>query len=193
MASTTTVPASARVWGLAQIREGATLGERSIVGRGAYIGVNVCVGSDVKIQSNALVYDPAVLEDGVFIGPGVILTNDRRPRAVNPDGSLKSAKDWDPVGVTVRTGASIGAGAVCVAPVEIGTWAMIAAGSVVTRDVPAFALVVGNPARQVGWVSRAGFALQRAEGGRWVCPSTGETYVETPDNAIALESTEGRA
>lgn len=193
VASTATVPASARVWGLAQIREGATLGERTIVGRGAYIGVNVSVGSDAKIQSNALIYDPAVLEDGVFIGPSVILTNDRRPRAVNPDGSLKSASDWLPVGVTVRNGASLGAGAICVAPVEVGPWAMVAAGSVVTRDVPPFALVVGSPARHVGWVSRAGFALERTEAGRWVCPSTGETYVETSGNAIALESTGGQA
>lgn len=187
------VPESARVWGLAQVRAGAVLGERTSVGRAAYVGVGVEVGSDVKIQNNALVYEPALLEDGVFVGPGAILTNDRRPRAVNPDGTLKSAADWDPVGVTVRRGASIGAGAICVAPVEIGAWALVAAGSVVTREVPPFALVAGNPARRVGWVSRAGFLLQLAAVGRWRCPSTGEWYVETTGDSIALDSVGGQA
>lgn len=183
------VPGSARVWGLAQVRAGAKLGERTIVGRGAYVGVGVDVGSDVKIQNNALVYEPAVLEDGVFIGPGAILTNDRRPRAVNPDGSLKSASDWNPVGVTVRRGAAIGAGAICVAPVEIGTWALVAAGSVVTRDVPAFALVAGNPARRIGWVSIAGQRLQQGDSGDWTCPVTGDSYREmSPDELAPLDS-----
>lgn len=187
--ATATVPESARVWGLAQVRAGASLGERTIVGRGAYVGVGVAVGNDVKIQNSALVYEPAVLEDGVFVGPGVIFTNDRRPRAVNPDGSLKSASDWDPVGVTVRRGASIGAGAICVAPVEIGTWALVAAGSVVTRDVPPFALVAGNPARRIGWVSIAGQRLQKDSAGNWACPSTGEAYREvSADELVPLDS-----
>lgn len=175
---TASVPESARVWGLAQVRAGAILGERTIVGRGAYVGAGVDVGSDVKIQNNALVYEPASLEDGVFIGPGAILTNDRRPRAVNPDGSLKSATDWEPVGVTVRRGASIGAGAICVAPAEIGTWALVAAGSVVTRNVPPFALVAGNPARRIGWVSTSGYRLQKVSTGDWTCPVSGESYRE---------------
>ena len=187
--STASVPDSARVWALAQIRAGASLGERTIVGRGAYVGVDVHVGSDVKIQNNALIYEPAALEDGVFIGPGAILTNDRRPRAVNSDGSLKSATDWDPVGVTVRRGASIGAGAICVAPVEIGTWALVAAGSIVTRDVPPFALVAGNPARRIGWVSTAGHRLQKGESGEWTCPVTGDSYREmSPDELVPLDS-----
>ena len=184
---TATVPESARVWGLAQVRAGAVLGERTIVGRGAYVGVGVAVGSDVKIQNNALVYEPALLEDGVFVGPGAILTNDRRPRAVNPDGSLKSATDWEPVGVTIRRGASIGAGAICVAPVEIGMWALVAAGSVVTRDVPPFALVAGNPARRIGWVSTAGHRLQKVGTGDWTCPASGESYREvSPDELVPL-------
>ena len=124
------------IWHLAQVREGAVLGENCIVGRGAYIGTGVQIGNNVKIQNYALVYEPARVEDGAFIGPAVVFTNDHFPRSVNPDGSLKSGHDWEPVGVTVREGASIGARAVCVAPVTIGRWALVAAGATVVRDVP---------------------------------------------------------
>ena len=103
------------VWHLAQVRERAVLGRGCIVGRGAYIGEGVRMGRHCKVQNYALVYEPAVLADGVFIGPAATLTNDRFPRAVNPDGSLKSASDWRPVGVAIDEGASIGARAVCVA------------------------------------------------------------------------------
>ena len=126
-----------RVWHLAQVREDAVVGADCIVGRGAYLGPGVRVGDRCKIQNYALVYEPAVLEDGVFIGPAVVFTNDHYPRAVNPDGTRKSGDDWHPVGVTVRTGASVGARSVCIAPVTIGAWALIAAGSVVTADVSA--------------------------------------------------------
>jgi UDP-2-acetamido-3-amino-2,3-dideoxy-glucuronate N-acetyltransferase len=166
------------VWHLAQVREGACLGRGCVVGRGAYVGPGVRVGDSVKIQNYALVYEPARLGDGVFIGPAVVLTNDEYPRSVNPDGSLKSGADWEPVGVTVQEGASIGAHAVCVAPVTIGRWALVAAGSVVAADVPAFALVAGVPARRRGWVGRAGVPLRRAGDGRWRCPVTSETFVE---------------
>lgn len=172
-----------RVWHLAQVREGAVLGENCIVGRGAYIGTGVQIGDNVKIQNLALVYEPAILESGVFIGPAVVLTNDHYPRAVNPDGTPKSAADWHPVGVTVREGASIGARAVCVAPVTIGRWSLVAAGTTVIRDVPDFAIVVGNPARRVGWVGRAGVPLEFKDG-VWICPSTGATYLET-DGVLA--------
>ena len=111
------------VWHLAQVRERAVLGRGCIVGRGAYIGEGVRMGRHCKVQNYALVYEPAVLADGVFIGPAATLTNDRFPRAVNPDGSLKSASDWRPVGVAIDEGASIGARAVCVAPARKGGWA----------------------------------------------------------------------
>lgn len=173
------------VWHLAQVREGVTMGKDCIVGRGAYIGTGVRMGDHCKVQNYALVYEPAVLEDGVFIGPAVVLTNDTFPRAVNPDGSLKSAHDWEPVGVTIREGASIGARAVCVAPVTIGRWATVAAGSVVTRDVPDFALVAGVPARRIKWVGRAGVPLEDLGGGRWRCPANGDGYQET-DGVLAL-------
>lgn len=179
------------IWDYAQVREGAKLGPNCIVGRGAYIDAGVQVGANCKIQNYALVYEPAELEDGVFIGPAVVLTNDQWPRAINPDGSLKSASDWDAVGVTLRQGASIGARAVCIAPVTIGRWATVGSGAVVSRDVPDYALVVGVPARQIGWVGRAGVRLEAIDGqtGKWRCPVTGETYTEqdgtlTRDGAV---------
>lgn len=117
------------IWHLAQVREHAVLGSQCVVGRGAYIGEGVVMGQRCKVQNYALVYEPARLGDGVFIGPAVVLTNDHFPRAVNPDGSLKSASDWEPVGVAIEEGASVGARAVCVAPVRIGAWATVAAGA----------------------------------------------------------------
>lgn len=164
------------VWSLAQVREDAQLGSNCIVGRGAYIGKGAILGCNCKIQNYALIYEPAVLGDGVFVGPGVVLTNDRAPRAVSPSGQRKSADDWRAVGVQIGNGASIGARAVCVAPVRIGRWAMVAAGAVVTSDVPDFALVMGVPARQVGWVGEAGETLQEEDNGFWKCPATGKKY-----------------
>jgi UDP-2-acetamido-3-amino-2,3-dideoxy-glucuronate N-acetyltransferase len=176
LAGSATVGEGSKIWHLAQVRENAVIGTDCVVGRGAYIGSGVRIGANCKIQNYALVYEPARLGDGVFIGPGAVLTNDTRPRAVTPDGSPKSADDWQPVGVVIDDGAAIGARAVCVAPLRIGRWAMIAAGAVVTKDVPDFALVVGVPARQVGWVGRSGHRL-RNEGDVWICEDTGERYV----------------
>ncbi|GAA0450112.1 hypothetical protein Ade02nite_59220 [Paractinoplanes deccanensis] len=154
------------------------LGSNCNVGRGAYVGPGVVIGDNVKLQNHALVYEPARLADGVFIGPAAVLTNDEYPRAVTPDGRLKTGDDWHAVGVTIGEGAAIGARAVCVAPVTVGRWALVAAGAVVTKDVPDFALVVGVPARRVGWVGRAGRPLESKGDGTWVCPETGETYTE---------------
>lgn len=167
-----------KIWHLAQVRESVTMGENCIVGRGAYIGTGVQMGDNCKVQNYALVYEPAKLENGVFIGPAVVLTNDTYPRAINADGSQKNVHDWTPVGVTIKEGASIGARAVCVAPVTIGRWATIAAGAVVPKDVPDFALMVGVPAKRVGWVGKAGFPLTKAEDDLWVCPVTGDQYQE---------------
>jgi acetyltransferase-like isoleucine patch superfamily enzyme len=167
------------VWHLAQVREGARLGRDCIVGRGAYVGTGVQMGDNCKLQNYALVYEPARLEDGVFVGPAAVLTNDLYPRSIDPDGNLKRGDDWEAVGVTIRTGASIGARAVCVAPVTIGRWATVAAGAVVTKDVPDFALVAGVPARRIRWVGRAGVPLDAAGEGQWRCPRTGQLHVET--------------
>lgn len=176
VASSAQVAPSARVWHLAQVRENARIGEETIIGRGAYIGEGVRVGARCKIQNYALVYEPAHLEDGVFVGPAAVLTNDTFPRAVNPDGTSKSAHDWEPVGVTLKRGSSVGARAVCVAPVTIGEWATVAAGSVVTRDVPAYALVAGVPARRIKWVGRSGFPLEETGPTTFRDPHTGDEF-----------------
>jgi acetyltransferase-like isoleucine patch superfamily enzyme len=170
----------AYIWNLAQVREGAYIGARSIIGRGAYIDANVQIGENCKIQNNALIYSPAVIADGVFIGPGAILTNDLNPRAINETGNLKSAEDWKVQRVEILYGASIGAGAICVAPVTIGSWAMVGAGAVVIKNVPDFALVVGNPAKQIGWVGKAGSKLDKSkeQENKFICPITKSEYLE---------------
>jgi acetyltransferase-like isoleucine patch superfamily enzyme len=174
------------VWHLAQIREDASLGEGCIVGRGAYVGPGVTIGHSVKLQNYALVYEPARLEDEVFIGPAAVLTNDVYPRSTDPAGKVKRPDDWHALGVVVRRGASVGARAVILAGVEIGRWALVAAGAVVTRDVPDFALVAGMPARRVGWVGRAGTRLAGDGPGRWRCPDTGERFREDGDGRLSL-------
>lgn len=178
-----------RVWHLAQVREEATIGAQCVIGRGAYIGPGVTLGDRCKVQNHALVYEPAVLADGVFIGPAAVLTNDLFPRSVTPTGELKSAEDWEAVGVVVNEGASIGARAVCIAPITIGRWAMVAAGSVVTKDVADFALVAGVPARRIGWVGRAGVPLDDLDGRTFRCPRTGATYVVSGDVLVECHGT----
>ena len=170
------IGAGSLIWHLSQVREYAHIGPGCVLGRGAYVGPGVILGKNCKIQNYALIYEPALLEDGVFVGPAAVFTNDLFPRAVNIDGTRKTDDDWEMVGVTVRTGASIGARAVCIAPLTIGRWAMVAAGAVVTRDVPDFALVAGSPARRIGWVGRSGVALHETEPDQFLCPVTGERY-----------------
>jgi len=176
-----------RIWHLAQIREDAILGSNCTIGRGAYVGPAVQLGDNCKVQNYALVYEPARLSDGVFIGPAAVLTNDLHPRAITPDGTLKGSEDWVAVGVTIGKGASVGARAVCIAPLTIGEWATVAAGAVVTRDVPAFAVVAGVPARQMGWVGEAGHPLKQDDGGSWLCPVTGRRYFETKGQLVPAD------
>ena len=182
-----TIGDGSSIWHLAQVRGGARLGRNVVVGRGAYIGTGVHVGDNCKIQNYALVYEPALLENGVFIGPAAVLTNDTFPRAINPDGTSKSAHDWDPVGVTCLEGSSIGARAVCVAPVTIGRWATVAAGAVVVKDVPDYALVAGVPARRIKWVGRSGFPLEATGETTFVDRPTGDTFIQNGETLTIVD------
>jgi acetyltransferase-like isoleucine patch superfamily enzyme len=162
-----------RVWHQAQVREGARIGRNCIIGKSVYIDVDVTLGDHVKVQNNASIYHGVTIEDGVFIGPHVCLTNDRYPRAIRLDGTLKSDADWEVSLVRVCYGASIGAGAIVVAGVTIGRFALVGAGAVVTRDVPDYGLCVGNPARLIGYVCACGRRLEPAAGPTMRCPACG--------------------
>lgn len=165
-----------RVWHWTQVRDGVAIGAESIIGKGCYIDANVCIGSRVKIQSNVSVFHGVTIEDGVFVGPHVCFTNDKAPRAINPDGSLKGADDWTVLTTLIRYGASIGANATVVCGITVGRFAMIAAGAVVTRDVPDHGLVMGNPARLVGYVCACGERLPCTSGElpAGACPACGQ-------------------
>lgn len=148
-----------RIWHWAQIADDAQIGEDCIVGSSVYIDRGVVIGSKVKIQTGAQFYRGAVVEDGVFIGPHAALTNDRYARAVTPDGQLKTDADWEQGSTLIRYGATIGAGAIVLANVTVGRFAMVAAGAVVVDDVPDHGLVSGIPGRLVGMVCACGHRL----------------------------------
>jgi acetyltransferase-like isoleucine patch superfamily enzyme len=147
------IGAGTKIWHIAHIRSSATLGEDCVIGRNVYVDANVVVGSKVKIQNNVSVYQGVTIEDEVFVGPCVVFTNDLRPRAQNAD--------WKITPTLIRRGASIGANATLICGIEVGEGAMIAAGSVVTKDVPPYQLVAGNPARPKGWVDESGEIVSR--------------------------------
>ena len=172
------IGAGTRIWRQAHIREQACIGESCNIGKGVYIDAHVHIGSNVKIQNHASLFEGVTLEDGVFIGPHVCFTNDMFPRAITPDGKLKNADDWEITPTLVKYGASIGAGAIIICGITIGSFALIGAGSVVTRDVPPHALVFGNPARQHGYVCRCArrFSQMRERDGELVgwCETCGK-------------------
>lgn len=167
----------ARVWHQAQVRERAVVGAGSIIGKGVYIGTGVTLGANCKVQNYSCVYEGLQLEDGVFVGPEVVFTNDRFPRAINADGTIKSESDWDLGRTLVRYGAAIGSRTVVLPGLTIGRWALVGAGSVVTHDVPDHALVRGNPARQVGWACQCARPLEIDLG----CTACGARYHETDE------------
>jgi UDP-2-acetamido-3-amino-2,3-dideoxy-glucuronate N-acetyltransferase len=171
------------IWNNAQVRERARIGAGCIVGKNAYVDLDVVVGDNVKIQNNASLYHGLTVEDGVFIGPHVCFTNDRVPRAVNPDGKLKTDADWEVTPILVRAGAALGAGSVVLPGVTIGRWAMVGAGSVVTRDVADHELVAGNPARRIGSACACGQPLRDGDDGapfRGDCPRCGRHHPPEP-------------
>ena len=145
-----------RVWNWVQVRENATIGRHCVLAKGVYVDAGVRIGDFVKIQNNVSLFAGVTVGDGAFIGPHVVFTNDLRPRAVSPDMTPLDARGWTVSETRVGRGASIGAGSVIVAGVTLGEWCLVAAGCTVTRDVPAYALVMGSPARQVGWVDARG-------------------------------------
>jgi len=170
------------IWNQSQVRERAHIGTGCIIGKNVYVDVGVVIGSNVKIQNNASVYHGVTIEDGVFVGPHVCFTNDRVPRAVNPDGSLKLDEDWEVVPILVRRGAAIGANSTILPGVTIGQWAMVGAGSVVTHDVDDHSLVVGNPAHRLASVCSCGEPLGDGADGaafRGSCPSCGRPFPPT--------------
>jgi acetyltransferase-like isoleucine patch superfamily enzyme len=168
------------IWHQCQVREGACIGEQCILGKNVYVDFDVRIGNRVKIQNNCSVYHGATLADGVFLGPHVVLTNDLYPRAINPDGTLKGNDDWEVGPIHIGYGASIGARSVILPGVTVGRFALVGAGAVVTRDVPAHGIVVGCPARLIGYACACGHRLAAATGDALACPRCAATYANPP-------------
>ena len=164
-----------KIWHHAQVREGAIIGDNCTVGKGVYIDRQVKIGSNVKIQNGAQLFHGVSVEDGVFIGPGVILANDTYPRSVMPDGRLKVDSDWTQGILVVKEGASIGAGCIILPDLEVGSWSLIGAGSLVNKDVFPQALMVGTPAYQIGYVCRCAKKLTQRDNS-WFCPDCNLDY-----------------
>lgn len=170
-----TIGDGTKIWHFSHIMSGCTIGKNCNIGQNVVISPDVVLGNGVKIQNNVSVYTGVTCEDDVFIGPSVVFTNVINPRsAVNRKDSFRKT--------IIRKGASIGANATIVCGVEIGEYALIGAGSVVTKDVRPYALVAGNPAREKGWVSRHGEKLVFNAEGIAVCPATGEVYIQKDRN-----------
>ncbi len=155
-----------KIWHFSHIQSGAVIGENCSFGQNVNIANNVKIGNGVKVQNNVSVYEGVELEDHVFCGPSMVFTNDLTPRAKYPKGSAGYKK------TVLKEGATIGANATVVCGHTIGRWAMVAAGAVVTKDVPDYALVAGVPARQIAWVCECGEIL----GETFICEKCGRTY-----------------
>ena len=165
------------IWNQAQIRERARIGSGCIIGKNVYVDFDVVIGDRVKVQNNVSLYHGVTVEDGVFIGPHVCFTNDKVPRAINRDGSLKTDADWVVSPTLVRSGAALGANSTILPGVSIGRWAVVGSGSVVTHDVADYELVVGNPARRVGSACPCGEPLRDDPDGtpfNGPCPGCGD-------------------
>lgn len=164
-----TIGEGTKIWHFSHIMPNCTIGERCNIGQNVVVSPEVVLGNNVKVQNNVSIYTGVVCEDDVFLGPSMVFTNVMNPRsAVNRRDQYSKT--------VVKKGASIGANATIVCGNDIGEFAFIGAGSVVTKEVPAYALVVGNPARQIGWMSAYGHRLTFNEQGYAVCPESNENY-----------------
>ena len=158
-----------KIWHFSHLMQTASVGNSCIIGQNVYIDNNVIIGNGVKIQNNVSVYNGVTIEDDVFLGPSVVFTN-----VINPRSFIERKTEF--MSTRVCTGASIGANATILCGITIGKYAMIGAGAVVIEDVLPFAVMVGNPSRQAGWVSKAGIKLIFNESNEATCPQTGEKY-----------------
>lgn len=177
-----------KIWHQVQVREGAVIGKQCILGKGAYVDNDVRIGDFCKLQNGVFVFHGFNLEDGVFLGPGVMLLNDKHPRAINADGSPKKDSDWVVSAGLIEHGAAIGGGAVVLPGVKVGRMALVGSGAVVTRDVPERGIVVGNPARLRGYACDCGHTLARRgkvhARAKFECPECGREY------EVAVEAAE---
>lgn len=173
------VGAGTRIWHYCHLMPGCRIGEGCNLGQNVFVDRNVVVGNRVKIQNNVSLYDGVVLHDDVFVGPSAVFTN-----VINPRSFIERKHAFRPT--VVEQGASIGANATLVCGVRVGCYALVGAGSVVTRSVPAYALVRGNPARHVGWVSQAGEPLHFNESGDARCPASGTHYRLEQGNVFSV-------
>jgi len=158
-----------KIWHFSHIMSGSKIGQGCNIGQNVVVSPQVVLGNNVKVQNNVSIYTGVICEDDVFLGPSMVFTN-----VINPRSAVSRKDEYKQT--IVRKGASIGANATIVCGNEIGMYAMIGAGSVVTKEVPAYALIYGNPARQRGWVSEYGHKLEINDQGIGTCPETGETY-----------------
>ena len=171
------------IWNQAQVRERARIGAECVIGKNVYVDFDVIIGDRVKVQNNVSLFHGVTVEDGVFVGPHVCFTNDRVPRAINVDGTTKADDDWEVSPILVRRGAALGANSTILPGVSIGPWAMVGSGSVVTRDVAAYELVAGNPARRLGSACPCGQPLRDVDGEPFVgdCPRCGSPFPPVGD------------
>lgn len=150
-----------QIWHHAQIRENVRIGTNCIIAKGVYIDKGTKIGNNVKIQNYASLYHLTVLENGVFIGPYVCITNDKLPRATTPQGKLKTDKDWKAYTTKIKIGASLGAGTIVLPGITVGEFALVGAGSLVTKNIPSHSLVYGSPAKFQGYVCKCGNLLSK--------------------------------
>ncbi len=172
------IGAGTKIWHFCHVMSGARIGENCVLGQNVFVGRNVVIGNGVKIQNNVSVYEGVVLEDDVFCGPSMVFTN-----VINPRSEIERKTEFKTT--LVRRGATFGANCTVVCGVTIGRYAFVGAGAVVTEDVPDYALVVGVPARQVGWMSRHGHRLvEKDSEGNWICPESGWRYREVEPGVL---------